>query len=79
MPLSAMESGPSVRCVFAGVGISDRRSVGAADVVVACDTEVVIVLVPVVLLLDAVLELGELLHAAATRPMAIAAAAETNG
>ena len=68
-----MESGPSVRAVFGGVGISDRRSVLALDVVVACDTVVVTVLgldVPVV-------EFGELLHAATTNPMVIATTAGT--
>jgi hypothetical protein len=63
--------------VFAGVGTNDRRSVGALVVVVACDTVVVIVLddVEVALVLVAVPELGELLHAVAAKPMAIAAAA----
>ena len=77
MPLSAMESGPSVRAVFDGVGISDRRSVLALDVVVACDTVVVTVLVLVVLVPDAVVEFGELLQAAATKPMVITMAAGT--
>jgi hypothetical protein len=77
MPLSAMESGPSVRAVFGGVGMSDRRSVLALDVVVACDTVVVTVLGLVVLVLEAVVEFGELLQAAATKPMVIATAAGT--
>jgi hypothetical protein len=85
MPLSWMESGPSVRWLFAGAGISDCRCVLPLVVVVAvpCDVvvdvvvvdsivvEVVLVVAPVVV----VLEFGELLQADATRPMAIAAAA----
>jgi hypothetical protein len=59
------------------VGISDRRSMPAPVVVVAWDTVVVIVLEPVELVAVAVLEFGELLHAAATEQMAITAAAET--
>ena len=43
IPFSWMESGPSVRCVFAGTGISDCRSVLALVVVVACDTDAVTV------------------------------------
>ncbi len=50
---------------------------GAFDVVVACDTVVVTVLALVVLVPDAVPGLGELLQAAAARPMASAAAADT--
>ncbi|WP_261859415.1 hypothetical protein, partial [Mycobacterium montefiorense] len=72
-------SGPSVRWAFAGVGISDRRSVGAFDVVVACDTVVVTVLALVVLVPDAAPGWGELVQAAATTPMVNATAAETNG
>jgi hypothetical protein len=72
-----MESGPSVLAVFTGVGISDFRFVPAPAVVVACDTEAVIVWEAVGLVLVAVLEFGELLHAAATKPMAIAAADAT--
>ena len=77
-----MVSGPSVRWLFAGAGISDCRCVLPLVVVVAapCDVvvvasivfEVVLVVAPVVV----VLELGELLQADATRPMAIAAAAK---
>ncbi len=63
--------------MFAGVGISDRRSVPALVVVVACDTVVVIVLVGVVLVAVAVLEFGELPQAAATKPRVNDAAAET--
>jgi hypothetical protein len=38
MPLSGMEVGPSVRCVFAGVGISDCSCVAeAGDVVVVAE------------------------------------------
>jgi hypothetical protein len=77
MPLSALESGPSVRAVFGGVGISERRSVLALDVVVACDTVAVTVLGLVVLVPDEVVEFGELLQAAATKPMVIAMAAGT--
>jgi hypothetical protein len=72
-----MESGPSVRAVFDGVGISDRRSVLALDVVVACDTVAVTVLGLVVLVPDAVVEFGELPQPAATKPMVIATAART--
>jgi len=72
-----MDSGPSVLVVFAGVGISDRRSVPALVAVVACGTVVVIILVGVVLVAVAVLEFGELLQAAATKPSVNAAAAET--
>jgi hypothetical protein len=72
-----MESGPSVRAVFGGVGISERRSVLALDVVVACDTVAVTVFGLVVLVPDAVGEFGELLQAAATKPMVIAMAAGT--
>lgn len=73
MPLSPMESGPSVRCVPAGVGINDRRSVLAVDVVVAWDTVVVTALALVVLLPDTVLGPGELLQPAATTAIVIAA------
>jgi hypothetical protein len=48
----------------------------ALDVVVACDTVVVTVLALVALLLDAVLEFGELLQAA-TIPIVSATAAAT--
>jgi hypothetical protein len=77
MPLSAMESGPSVFVVFGGVGIRDRRFGPALVVVVACDTVVVTVMEPVVVVDVAVPEFGELLHAAAIKATAIAAAAET--
>nr|BBX76303.1 hypothetical protein MFLOJ_00900 [Mycobacterium florentinum] len=73
MPLSAMESGPSVRCVLAGVGISDRRSVPAAEAVGVCDTVVVTVFALVVLVPDAVLGPGELLQPATTTPTVTAA------
>jgi hypothetical protein len=46
-------------------------------VVVACDTEAVIVWEAVVLALVAVPEFGELPHPAVTKPMTIAAAAAT--
>jgi len=72
-----MESGPSVLVVFAGVGISDCRSATALVVVVACDTVVVIAFVGVVLVAVAVLDVGGLLQAAATKPRTIAAVAET--
>jgi hypothetical protein len=49
----------------------------ALDVVVACDTVAVTVLGLVVLVPDAVVEFGELLQAAATKPMVIAMAAGT--
>jgi hypothetical protein len=77
IPFSWMESGPSVLAVFAGTGISERRSVLALDVVVACDTVVVTVLRLLVLAPDVALGFGELLQAAATKPMVIATAAET--
>jgi len=57
------------------VGISDFRSVPGPLVVVACDTEAVIVWEAVVLV--AVPELGELTHPAANKPVAIAAVAAT--
>ena len=69
-----MESGPSVRWVFAGVGISFRRS-GPALVVVACDI-VVVVVVELTVALVAVLEVGELLHPATAKLIAAAAAAK---
>jgi hypothetical protein len=72
-----MVSGPSVLAVFAGVGTSDRRSVPALVVVVACDTVVVNVLVGVPLVVVEVPEPGEPPHAAAARPTAVATAAET--
>jgi hypothetical protein len=73
IPFSGMESGPSVRCVFAGTGISDGRSVLLLVVVVACDTDAVTVLEAVALVDVAVLELGELLQAVATKPIAAVA------
>jgi hypothetical protein len=72
IPFSWMESGPSVRCVFAGTGISDCRSVFTLVVVVACETDAVIVLEPAALVEVALLELGELLQAVATKPIAVA-------
>jgi hypothetical protein len=57
------------------MGISGCRSVLLLVVVVAWDTVVVTVL-ELALVLVAVLEFGELPHAATTKPRAIAAAAE---
>ena len=61
--------------MFTGVGISDFRFGPGPVVVVACDTEAVIVWEAVVLV--AVFEFGELLHPAATKPIAITATAAT--
>jgi hypothetical protein len=85
-----MASGPSVRWVFVGVGISDRKSalapvavvvadgvlvaLGALDAVVLLVGEVPLTAVVLGLLL-ALFELGELPQLAATSPTTVTAAA----